>query len=105
MSRILIFLFIFLSFSAEASWHHLGKITKVTVMGDHIYVRGDSPSGHVCTDLNGFYGTMSIARTQPGFSEYYSMALAGYAAGKSMSCHVTSVRSDGVCEMTNCHLK
>ena len=79
--------------------------SKVTVQGDYVYVRGYNPTGHACVDLNNFYGTVSIGRTQSGFSEYYSMALAGYAAGKSMACHITSERTDGVCVMTNCYLK
>ena len=109
--RIMLLFLIVLSSSAKAetpanpSWHHLGKISLVTVMGDGFYVRGTNPSGHACINAANFYGTVSLKKGRPGFSEQYSMALAGYMAGKSMSCLITSVRSDGICEMTNCYLK
>jgi hypothetical protein len=105
MNKTLAFLLVIFTLSVEAEWHELGEIAKVTVQGDYVYVQGSNPTGHQCTDLYNFYGTMFIERTQSGFSEYYSMALAGYAAGKSMACHVTTVRDDGVCRMTNCYLK
>ena len=111
MHKILTFLFVVFSFSAQAgapstpaSWHYLGKISKVAVLGDRFHVRGTNPTGHVCPDRSNFYGTVTLTKGQPGFNEYYSMALAGYFAGKSMSCHISSEESNGYCVMTNCYL-
>ena len=110
MHRILALLLVIFSFSAQAgapatpSWHYLGKISKVAVLGDRVHVRGTNPTGHECLDRSSFYGTVTLLKAQSGYSEYYSMALAGYMAGKSMACYISSIQSNGFCEMTNCYL-
>ena len=95
-----------LSSQASAEWHHLQKITKVSVLGNTIVVQGTNPSGHSCGNYNGFYGTLYHTEGSPGHKEYYAMALTAYTAGKGMSCYVTftGLGDDAVCKMENCHM-
>ncbi len=105
MKKLSALFILLMSISAEASWHHFDKITKVSILGKTLFVKGSGVTGHTCTNLHNHYGTLGVSNTQDGYKEYYSMALAGYLAGKGLSCHVTAVRADGVCVMTNCSLK
>lgn len=111
MHKTLTLLLVIFSFSAHAdtaatspSWHKLGKISKVAVLGDRFHVRGTTPSGYACPDRSSFYGTVSLVKSEQGYSEYYSMALAGYMAGKSMACYIAIIDDSSFCKMTNCYL-
>jgi hypothetical protein len=81
---------------------HHRQVTKVTVQNGVIYVKGSSWTGAGCQDLYGTYGTLYTLATDPGYKNFYALALSAQLSGKGLWCYVGTRDSNNVCKMENC---
>jgi hypothetical protein len=87
---------------SSAQDHNLARVTKVTVQNGVIYVKGSSWAGAGCEDLYGTHGTLYSLATDPGYKNFYALALSAQLSGKGLWCYIGTIDSNKVCKMENC---
>jgi hypothetical protein len=90
--------------AALAQWHTLLQVTRVSVMGGSVWVRGATPSGATCTDLYSHYGTLYSPLSDAANKHFYAMAFTAQMTQKGLSCYVVNRDANGVCQMDNCYV-
>jgi hypothetical protein len=107
MKLLLVVLSLVMSLAASPSLaqHTMTQVTKVTVQNGIIYVKGTNAVGGSCQDYLGFYGTLYTPATDPGFKNFYALALAAQLTGKGLFCYVADPGTNQPCKMENCSIQ
>ena len=91
MKDLLVFLFLFVSSSAQASWsgfHPVYEVYTNKKWGGLVFLKLDPTTAHINPDGCSSTSHLKIEYDQPNLKKLYTMALTAQAAGNNISVYI-----------------